>query len=299
MRRSFLSLVLVGLLSTACGASSKAMSAPAMGGPAGYPAMSMSRAAGGEAAPEVAMADMDGAAMEEAPSAPPAAPAPVLAKELDAQGAEPASPTSPASAPPPSAPNAGAAAGQGQVASADARRAPILVYRADFTMSVFEVPRALDRVERLAADAGGYLARRDDRSITIRVPVAAFSSILTALEKEGDVLSRNVRTDDVTAEFRDLEVQLQNLRAMRARFEKLLEMATKVEDALQIERELGRITGEIERIRGRLKLLADLAQFSTITVRFEPRATQTTQEGPFVLPLPWLQDLGLRRLMSL
>jgi hypothetical protein len=293
MRRSLLSLVLVGLLSTACGASSKAMSAPAMEAPAGYPAMSMSRAAGGEAAPEVAMADMVGAAMEEAPSAPPAAPAPVLAKELDAQGAEPAS------APPPSAPNAGAAAGQGQVASADARRAPILVYRADFTMSVFEVPRALDRVERLAADAGGYLARRDDRSITIRVPVAAFSSIVTALEKEGDVLSRNVRTDDVTAEFRDLEVQLQNLRAMRARFEKLLEMATKVEDALQVERELGRITGEIERIRGRLKLLADLAQFSTITVRFEPRATQTTQEGPFVLPLPWLQDLGLRRLMSL
>ena len=86
---------------------------------------------------------------------------------------------------------------------------------------------------------------------------------------------------------------------MRARFEKLLEKAVKVEEALQIERELGRITGEIERIKGRLKLLADQARYSTITVRFEPRTNAQAQQGPFVLPLPFLKNLGLRRLRSL
>ena len=120
-----------------------------------------------------------------------------------------------------------------------------------------------------------------------------------SIEKVGDVLHRNVVSEDVTAEYRDLEVQLSNMLALRARFEKLLEKAQKVEEALSIERELGRITGEIERIKGRLKLLTDLAQYSTITVTFQPRTSAEVQEGPFLLPLPWVNDVGLRRLMSL
>jgi hypothetical protein len=179
------------------------------------------------------------------------------------------------------------------------KRAPILIYTADFTMSVFEVERSLDTVESLAKDAGGYLSRRDDRSITVRVPAEKFQDLIVSIEKVGDVVHRNVVSEDVTAEYRDLEVQLQNMLALRSRFEKLLEKAQKVEEALSIERELGRITGEIERIKGRLKLLTDLAQYSTITVSFQPRGSSEVQEGPFVLPLPWVNDVGLRRLMSL
>jgi hypothetical protein len=103
----------------------------------------------------------------------------------------------------------------------------------------------------------------------------------------------------VTAEYRDLEVQLQNALAMRARFEKLLEKAVKVEEALSIERELGRITGDIERIKGRLKMLSDLARYSTIMVVFSARSSEQVQQGPFVLPLPWLNNISLPRLLAL
>jgi hypothetical protein len=72
-----------------------------------------------------------------------------------------------------------------------------------------------------------------------------------------------------------------------------------VEEALEIERELGRVTQEIERIKGRLKLLADLAQYSTITVHFAPHTDQAIQHGPFVLPLPFLNNLGLPSLLTL
>lgn len=187
----------------------------------------------------------------------------------------------------------------GAVASESARKQPILIYRAEFSLSVYEVEKSLDAVEALTKEQGGYLSKRDDRGITVRVPAQKFQDLVAAIEKVGDVLHRDVSSEDVTAEYRDLEVQLQNHIALRARFEKLLEKAHKVEEALQIERELGRITGEIERVKGRLKLLTDLASYSTITVRFEPRSTQQVQQGPFVLPLPWLNQVGLRRLMSL
>jgi hypothetical protein len=178
-------------------------------------------------------------------------------------------------------------------------RSPILIYRADFTMSVYEVKKSLDEIEALARRVSGYLSRREDMSITIRIPASEFQAVVAELEKMGDVLNRNVVSEDVTAEYRDLEVQLMNLQALRNRFEKLLEKAQKVEEALQIERELGRITGEIERIKGRLKLLNDLAQYSTITVRFQPKVTQNVGGGPFVIPLPWLNNLGLPGLLAL
>ncbi len=218
-----------------------------------------------------------------------------FAKQAPAEPAPQKKP--PVGSPTPSGGQGGPTGQQG--AGAESKRAPILIYTADFTMSVFEVAKSIDAVEGLAKAAGGYLARRDDRSITIRVPAEKFADVILGVEKVGDVTNRNVVSEDVTAEYRDLEVQLQNLLALRLRFEKLLEKANKVEEALQIEKELGRVTGEIERIKGRLKLLTDLSAFSTITVTFAPRVSQTVQEGPFVLPLPWLGNLGLRRLMAL
>lgn len=188
-------------------------------------------------------------------------------------------------------------AGPGSVG--EDRRSPILIYKADFTLAVYEVQKSVDAVQALAEKAGGYLARRDDASITIRVPAGTFENVVGEIGKLGDVLNRNVTSEDVTAEYRDLEVQLANALAMRERFAKLLEKAVKVEEALQIEKELGRVTDEIERIKGRLKLLSDLASYSTITVRFSPHASQQVQQGPFILPLPWLDNLGLPRLLQL
>jgi hypothetical protein len=225
-------------------------------------------------------------------------PSPVLAKkgETKAPPAPPRqAPGGPATTPASASPGDG---GDGQSATSE-RRSPILIYKADFTMSVYEVQKSIDAVEALAKKTGGYLARRDDRAITIRVPAGEFQAAVAELSKLGDVLSRNVSAEDVTAEYRDLEVQLSNMLALRDRYAKLLEKAQKVEDALAIEQELGRVTGEIERIKGRLKLLSELAQYSTITVQFSPRVDQQIQEGPFVLPLPWLSNLGLPRLLQL
>ncbi len=281
-QRAHALLVLLFVLAcSACsvGAKHADAAAPAYGGGA-YPTTAMDDAPSGEA---------------EAPMREEAGPA-----QLDMDGAKDSFVNAKQPAPEPAPGKGKPQPGPGQQgAGADSKRSPILIYTADYTMSVFEVQKSLDAVEALAKSAGGYLARRDDRSITVRVPAEKFQDVIAGVEKVGDVLHRNVVSEDVTAEYRDLEIQLANHLALRSRMEKLLEKANKVEEALQIERELGRITGEIERVKGRLKLLTDLAQFSTITVSFAPRTQESVQEGPFVLPLPWLNSLGLNRLMNL
>lgn len=206
---------------------------------------------------------------------------------------------SPPPPPPPPPPGAQPANAPGPTPSkpGPARDGSMIIYTAKMTLAVYQVESALGAVERIAKEQGGFLATRADRSITIRVPRDKFESTLAMIEKTGDVLHRDVQATDVTEEFVDLEIRIKNARAMRERLTKLLEKAP-VKEALEIEKELGRVTEELERFEGRLKLLSDKIAYSTITVEYNGRGS-SIQPTSIRLPFPWLGALGLPSLLRL
>ncbi len=229
---------------------------------------------------------------------PPPPPAPAMS--LGGSGVERPASTVPAKKAPPD-PQAREQAAPTQAPDSPAvpiARRQLLIYTADITMAVFEVEKSLDAVEELVEQQDGYVVQRGDGSIVVRIPAGRFDATVEALKPLGDVLHRDIRVDDVTAEFRDLEVQLQTLDAMRKRFEQLLAKAQNVEEALAVERELQRVITESERIKGRLKVLGELIAFSTITVRFEARPVDMVRTR-VNLPFPWLRTLGLPSLLDM
>jgi hypothetical protein len=179
----------------------------------------------------------------------------------------------------------------------EAREASMLVYTARVTMAVYQVDQGLAAVERLAQESGGYLSLKKDREITIRVPRARFQAVLAQVDKIGDVLHRDIQAEDVTDEYVDVEIRIKNGRAMQARLKELLDRAP-VKEALEIEKELHRVTEDLERLEGKLKLLKDKIAYSTITVTFQPRNV-SLQASRVRMPFPWLSELGLPRLLSL
>jgi hypothetical protein len=197
---------------------------------------------------------------------------------------------------PPAPPEGGQAPTHSPVA-ADVQPGQMLVYTANLTMAVYQVEQGLAAVERVALELDGYLATRGDLAITIRVPRAKFDLALKAIEGSGDVLHRDIKAEDVTDEFFDTEVRARNARAMRDRLAKLLQQAA-VKEALEIEKELARVTQEIELLEGKLKLLRHRIAYSTINVAFRPRGTAIANR-PTRLPFPWLEELGLRNLLRL
>jgi Domain of unknown function (DUF4349) len=173
----------------------------------------------------------------------------------------------------------------------------MLIYTANLTMAVYQVERGLGEVERIARELGGYLAARTDLAITVRVPRGAFDKALKMIEPAGDVVHREIKAEDVTDEFFDLEVRLRNARALRDRLSKLLQQAA-VKEALDIEKELARVTQEIESIEGKLKLFRHRVEYSTINVTFQARGA-TVETRPLRLPFSWLDRLGLPNLLQL
>jgi hypothetical protein len=204
--------------------------------------------------------------------------------------------------------NTGGAAPSAATNAAATPAAPMLIYTADVQLQV-EAARfdaVLDQVLSAARECGGFLLRRDNTSVSVRVPSARFHESLRAVEGMGEVLRRDVAAEDVSEEFRDAEVRLQNLRAVRQRLEEFLRRAGSMAEALQVERELERVTQEIDRVEGRLRFLSARVAFSLVTVSLHARpqvvaAPRTVTVVPprraMSLPVRWLHELGLDRLL--
>jgi hypothetical protein len=172
-----------------------------------------------------------------------------------------------------------------------------IIYTAKFTMAVSKVEESLATVERIARDQGGFLAVKHDREIVVRVPREKFEIAMAAIGKTGDVLHRDIQAQDVTEEVVDLEIRIKNAHAMQDRLKALL-LKAPVKEAIEIEKELNRVTQELELLEGKIKVLKDKIAYSTITVAFEPR-TSNVQATRAPLPFPWLKEMGLPNLLSL
>ena len=226
--------------------------------------------------------------LESAPRAPPPPPAPppqpMGYPQQQAKAAEPQGATTPVEKSSP------------QPGQAEARSKEHLVYTADLTLAVYQVEIGLDRAEEVARSLGGYLASRGDHEIVIRVPRDRFREAMAQVERLGDVVHRDVKAIDVTDEFVDTESRLKNARVMRDRLQALLAKAA-VKEAIEIEKELGRVTEQIEVLEGKLKGLSDRIAFSTLTVRYAAKGTGDSRPN-FRLPFVWVHSLGVHRLLN-
>ena len=75
---------------------------------------------------------------------------------------------------------------------------------------------------------------------------------------------------DVTEEYVDVSARLDNLEATADRVRSFLDETKSVEEALEVNRELSYLEGEIEAMKGRLQYLEQSAAFSMVTIDLTP-----------------------------
>lgn len=147
--------------------------------------------------------------------------------------------------------------------------------------------------ERVRA-AGGYLVQQRNDSFVFRIPAARFPEAFDAVAAMGAVVQRSLDVQDVTDEVRDLELRLKNARALRDRYAQILERAEKVEDVLALERELAKVTGEIERLEAQLENRQRDIAFSLLALTLERVAGPGIRHAKS--PFPWIGSIGLEHL---
>lgn len=165
-----------------------------------------------------------------------------------------------------------------------------IIYDARVDVVVDSLGSAEGAVLALIKEHDGFLAESDQSSATsnqrratwrVRVPVDHFNAFLTAVTNLGEVRQNHVGSQDVTEEYFDIEARIRNKQEEEKRLLKHLSESTgKLDDILAVERELSRVRGEVEQMQGRIRLLADRTELSTIVVE----ATEWKDYKPPIAP---------------
>lgn len=166
----------------------------------------------------------------------------------------------------------------------------LIIYNAALELSVDRIAFSLEQVKALAEKAGGYIHQMTTTSTVIRVPAAKFHEVVGQILQLGRLRRKQITGTDVTEQYRDLGIRLDNAEKIRARLIKLLDKATKVEETLKVEKELGRITTELELLKGKIRHLEHNVAFSTITVRLASSLPQDQFDTK--IPFRWVTELG-------
>jgi Flp pilus assembly protein TadB len=79
----------------------------------------------------------------------------------------------------------------------------------------------------------------------------------------------------------DLEARIRSKQALEAQFLEIMKQARSVTDALEVQRQLSEVRGEIERLEGRRRFLENQSSLSTITVTLQPSQPLVNTSGFF------------------
>jgi cell division protein ZapA (FtsZ GTPase activity inhibitor) len=155
--------------------------------------------------------------------------------------------------------------------SPDGEKDRMIQQSASLEMRVNEPDSINAHLLRIAKRYEGYVVRLGDRGSTIRVEAASLNDAVNDVAMLGKVRSKSLMGEDVTEQYVDVEIRLENARKARDRYLELLKQAENVQAALLVEKELERLNGEIELLEGKASKLKHLSDMATISVDLDQR----------------------------
>ena len=168
------------------------------------------------------------------------------------------------------------AAGEAPLFLRSSVAAGMVIRTGQTSIEVDSLEQAVSQVRLLAGRIGGYVANTTmqtgrgqlrSASLELKIPAQRFEEGLGGLAPIGKLESVNVNAEDVGEEFTDVTARMGNSRRLESRLIDLLATRTgKLKDVLDVEQELARVRGEIERYEGRLRYLRAHAVLSTMTI---------------------------------
>jgi hypothetical protein len=125
-------------------------------------------------------------------------------------------------------------------------------------------------------------------ALELRLPPGKQPGFIAWLDGRGSIESRRMLASDVSKQLFDQELALANLRLAMTRLQQLVATDVPIKELLEIETEMTRVRGEIEKLQGEHRWLQDRVEYATINL------TVDREGGPVALAPDGNIQLGPR-----
>ena len=151
-----------------------------------------------------------------------------------------------------------------------------LIRNATVQYEVISFAKAADIVASLTGEAQGYISTQNSNrgangklegTIEAKIPPAHLDAFLLKLRVLGDLKNQTLATQDVTKDYFDTSARMRNAQLEEDRLLDILKKNTgKLNELLQVERELARVRQSIEEMQGTLKYYDTMVSYATVTI---------------------------------
>lgn len=164
-----------------------------------------------------------------------------------------------------------------------------IIKNGTLSFEVTELEVTKTKIDSLLKDTNGYYeneqyhsyGNRIAYSLNIRVPNAKFGTLINKLENGvGKLKSKNISAKDVTKEYVDLNIRLENKLAYLKQYQTILLKAKSIKEILEVQEKIRRIEEEIESKKGRIKYLDNKVNFSTLNLEISELITGSIASKP-------------------
>src|SRR5438445_5399311 len=182
-----------------------------------------------------------------------------------------------------------------------------LIRNAIVELEILSFDNAVQKITAVANEEHGYIATTDSEKqangkrrgqVVVKVQPENLDRFLQKIRSLGELKNQTLGTEDVTKAYFDTDARLKNAHVMEQRLIDMLKIKTgKVSDLLQVEKELGRVREEIEKMQGELKYWDSQVQFATVTISLaekdmeEPAAFLIKERSQLALYAPDVEKI--------
>jgi Domain of unknown function (DUF4349)/Putative zinc-finger len=155
-------------------------------------------------------------------------------------------------------------------------KGPMIARTASLSLVTKDFKAARAAIEHIATQHQGYIAKLDATGsqgagqtldAKLQIPASQLNAAIAELKQQGRVVQESLSGEEVTKQYTDLAARLANARVTEQRLNAILANRTgKVSDVLEVEQEVSRVRGEIERMDAERKSLETRVNFATIEV---------------------------------
>lgn len=153
-----------------------------------------------------------------------------------------------------------------------------LIKRIGLEMETKDFDNLLPSIEARTKTYGGYVEysqtdgigyyQKNSRyaTLTLRIPDDQLNAFLNEVDTLGNILSKQISTEDITLQYADTQSHKKALTMERDRLFELLEKAKTMEELIALETRLTEVRYELESFESQLRLYDNLVDYSTVTI---------------------------------
>ncbi len=188
-----------------------------------------------------------------------------------------------------------ASAGNGQESDVPSENPDKIIYSADVTVETTTFDETIGKVSALVEQFGGWIeassvsgsnyyqkargtASTRDASYTLRIPSGRFQELMDSLSGLGNIPYSHIYTENVTAQYYDVQAHLKAYQTQETRLLEMMELAETVEDVITIEDRLTELRYQIESLQSRLNNWDRRVSYSTISLSVKEVQEYTPEE---------------------